>query len=74
MEIVQDARREMNGIAKKIRYVMSTKTAKIELLGVNTVEPDFEHLVLQYHQAEDTMLVGRIFYVKNGPNLCWVEK
>lgn len=54
--IVEDAKRKLDGPSKRFRYVMSHRTGKIEIVGV-----DGNEIFLRYHQARDPSNLGRFF-------------
>ena len=57
IEIVENAKKQMNGQAKSVRYAMSHPTGKIEILG--RTGPN--QMLFKYHQAKSAQDHGRIF-------------
>ncbi len=68
VRIVEDAKRQMNGQAKSIRYAMSHPTGKIEILG----EMGPNQIVMKYHQAKYEGSCGRLFLQPVAPDQCWL--
>ncbi len=68
IQIVEDAKRQMNGQAKSVRYAMSHPTGKIEILG----ELNPNQIVMKYHQAKYEGSCGRIFLQSVTDDQCWL--
>jgi lysine 2,3-aminomutase len=54
--IVREARKKLNGHAKRFRYAMSHHIGKIEIVGIHNDE-----MIFQIHEARDTDKTGTIF-------------
>lgn len=67
-QIVDEAKKDMNGQAKQFRYVMSHVTGKIEILG----RPNGEEMLFKYHQAKYEKDASRFFSVKLAEDQCWL--
>jgi KamA family protein len=67
-EIFREAIRRGSGLARRIRFVMSHETGKIEILGV-----DAEHIYLRYHRAKDAGLDGRFMICRRDDNAGWFD-
>ena len=70
IEIVEDAKQQMNGQAKSVRYAMSHPTGKIEILG----KTGKNKMLFKYHQAKYQCDHGRIFALKIAENQCWLDQ
>ena len=70
VEILEDAKKKMNGQAKSVRYAMSHPTGKIEILG----NVDGQRMLFKYHQAKCEEDSGRIFVKMVAADQCWLEK
>lgn len=68
-EIVEKAKGMQNGQGKCIRYIMSHKTGKIEILGILSKD----ELLMKYHQAKDPKDKGRIFTLPVSPGQTWLD-
>ncbi len=68
LQIVEDAKRQMNGQAKSLRYTMSHSTGKIEILG--KISPS--QVVMKYHQAKYEGSCGRLFIQPVTTGQCWL--
>ncbi len=67
-QIVEEAKKRLNGHSKRFRYIMSHKTGKIEMLG--TID---DEIYLKYHQAKDPEQVGKIFKRKIDHKAGWLD-
>lgn len=67
-EIVEQAKSHVSGLAKRVRYVMSHSSGKIEVLAVAG-----GHVYLKYHRAADDKDNGRVLVFKSDPNACWLD-
>lgn len=70
IEIVKNAKKQMNGQAKSVRYAMSHPTGKIEILG----KVGQSEMLFKYHQAKYDKDHGRIFTQKVAKNQCWLKE
>lgn len=67
--IVELAKRKLNGHSKRFKFIMSHKTGKIEILGfVN------DEIFFKYHQAKDPKNSGKIFKRKLIKTAGWLEE
>jgi len=67
-QIVEQAKTRVSGLAKRVRFVMSHSSGKLEILGkVN------ELVYLKYHRAADDADSGRFLVVKSNPNAYWLD-
>ena len=67
-EIVERAKALVSGLAKRIRFVMSHSTGKIEIIGKT------EGLVyFKYHRAADDVDSGRFLVLESNPQAYWLE-
>lgn len=69
IELVNEARKSMNGQSKSVRYVLSHSTGKIELIG----KDETQKVIFRYHQAKYDGDQSRIFCMKIGQKQCWLE-
>ncbi len=67
VQIVEDAKKLMNGHSKRVRFCMSHMTGKIEIVG-----PLEDQMVFKYHQAKNPDDFGRIFTKKLEDNEAWL--
>lgn len=70
IEIVENAKKQMNGQAKNVRFAMSHPTGKIEILG----KVDKMSILFKYHQAKYEKDSGRIFVKTVTEDQCWLEE
>lgn len=68
-EIVQQARKVLNGPAKQFRYAMSHYTGKIEIIG----KDENGRIILQYHQAKNPEDTGKIFMPELAKDQTWLD-
>ncbi len=66
--LVEQAKTLVSGLAKRLRYVMSHSTGKIEILGL-----DAGRVYLKYHRAANDQDNGRLLVFKSNPNACWLD-
>jgi len=66
--IVEDAKKLLNGHAKRFKYAMSHKTGKIEIVGV-----DNKYLYFKYQQAKDPKNLGKFFKKKIDRKAGWLD-
>ena len=67
-EIVEQAKSQVSGLAKRARYTMSHSTGKIEIIGKTK---DF--IYFKYHRAAKDEDSGRFMVFKSNPNACWLD-
>jgi L-lysine 2,3-aminomutase len=67
-EIVEQAKARVSGLAKRVRYVMSHASGKIEILGTVAGQT-----YLKYHRAADSSDNGRFLVFKSNPQACWLD-
>jgi L-lysine 2,3-aminomutase len=66
--IVEEAKKYLNGHSKRLRYIMSHVTGKIEILGVID-----DYMYFKYHQAKNEEDIGRMFRKKLNVNAAWLD-
>lgn len=67
-DIVESAKRMLDGPSKRFRYVLSHKTGKVEILGIVGNE-----IYLKYHQARDPGNIGRFFKRRLVRDAGWLD-
>jgi lysine 2,3-aminomutase len=70
--IVEAAKRGCSGLAKRLRYVMSHYSGKLEIVGVNAEGLD-RRVYLKYQQARDPRDEGRVFSRPLPADACWLD-
>lgn len=68
LDIVRGCLAKCSGLARRVRFVMSHATGKIEILGTSGSEIWF-----RYHQAADPEKIGKIFSHPSNPKAYWLE-
>jgi lysine 2,3-aminomutase len=66
--IVERTKALLEGPSKRIRYVMSHRNGKIEILGIMNGE-----IYFKYHQARDPKNIGRFFKRRLIPGAGWLD-
>ena len=66
--IFEQAKITCSGLAKRVRYVMSHKTGKIEILAT-----DSTYTYMKYHQADDKDNIGKLMIFNKNPDAKWLE-
>ena len=69
IDIVERAKRNMNGQAKSVRFVLSHPTGKIEILGMT----ENKRMIFKYHQAKYDKDHSRIFIEDVEETQCWLD-
>lgn len=67
-EIVEQAKALVSGLAKRVRFVMSHSTGKIEIIGRTE-----NSVYFKYHRAADDADSGRFLAWGNNPDACWLD-
>lgn len=67
-EVVENAKRMLNGPSKGFRYVMSHQSGKIETVGVAG-----DHVYFRYHQARVPRNAGKFFRKKMDETAGWLD-
>jgi KamA family protein len=67
--IIEQAKKKMNGHSKRFRYVMSHVSGKIEILGYED-----NSMYFKYHQAKSPQNAGRLFKRKLNKNARWLDE
>lgn len=67
-EIVEQAKAQVSGLAKRPRYTMSHSSGKIEIVGKTK-----EIVYFKYHRALRDEDSGRFMAFKSNPNACWFD-
>ena len=66
--IIEEAKKLLNGHSKRFRYIMSHITGKIEIVGILN-----GRFLFKYHQAKKMSDQGRIFTRKADRNATWLD-
>jgi hypothetical protein len=67
-ELFEEAKRHVSGLAKRLRFVMSHATGKIEIVGVDSL-----FIYLRYHRAKDPANEGRFMLFHRDDNAMWLD-
>ncbi|NHZ85759.1 MAG: KamA family radical SAM protein [Planctomycetia bacterium] len=70
--IFQNATKGLNGLAKRVKLIMTHFTGKIEILGVKEVDEN-KNIFLKYHQARDSNQIGQIYNFPIEDNHYWLD-
>lgn len=62
------AQRNCSGLARRVRFSMSHKTGKIEVVGLGA-----DHIFFRYHRAADSVNEGRIIVALRNPEGYWFD-
>ena|GEM_PF-4789904 len=55
-EIVENAKKKLNGHSKRFKYIMSHRNGKIEIMGIMD-----DYIYFKYHQAKVPANIGKFF-------------
>lgn len=72
INIFNQARKHLNGLARQVRYVMSHFTGKIEILGFDKNDEPSK-IILRYHSSRNENVVGRIFSIPADNSRFWLN-
>ncbi len=67
-EIIEQAKSRVSGLAKRVRYVMSHATGKIEIVGKLA-----DRVYFKYHRAADDKDSGRFLVFASNPTAHWLD-
>jgi len=67
-EIVEQAKALVSGLAKRVRFVMSHSTGKIEILGRTQ-----DYVYFKYHRAAEAADSGRFLALVSNPEAYWFD-
>ncbi len=68
LDIINEANKQMNGLSKRFKYIMSHKTGKIEIIS-----KDDEFIYFKYHQAKDPKNIGKFFKLPLISSAKWLD-
>ncbi|MCE5341005.1 MAG: KamA family radical SAM protein [Planctomycetaceae bacterium] len=66
--IVERAKANVSGLAKRARYVMSHSSGKIEIIGKTEY-----NVYMKYHRAANDADSGKFMILKSNPKACWFD-
>ncbi|MBU8932943.1 MAG: KamA family radical SAM protein [candidate division Zixibacteria bacterium] len=66
---IEKAKQRCSGLAKRIRYVMSHESGKVEIVGV-----DYRRIYLKYHQARNERDNQRMFICLRDDQAYWLDQ
>ncbi len=67
-KIFEQAKMNCSGLAKRLKYVMSHATGKIEIMGLTE-----KHVIFKYHQSADPENIGKVMIYKRNPQAYWFD-
>jgi lysine 2,3-aminomutase len=67
-EIIEQAKARVSGLAKRVRFVMSHSSGKIEIVGKTK-----ERVYFKYHRAAMDEDSGRFLVFENNPSAYWLD-
>lgn len=67
-QVMEEAKRDVSGLAKRARLVMSHESGKIEILAINR-----NQVYLKYHRARDYKDEGRVMIFHRDDEAYWLE-
>jgi len=66
--IIEAAKAQVSGLAKRARFVMSHATGKIEIAGLTD-----DYVFFKYHQAADPENIGKFMAFRRNPDALWFD-
>ncbi len=67
-KIFEQAKMNCSGLAKRIKFVMSHATGKIEIVALTE-----NHIIMKYHQAANPEYIGKTMIFKRNPEAYWLD-
>lgn len=67
-EIVENAKKKLNGHSKRFKYVMSHRNGKIEIVGIMN-----GYIYFKYHQGKNPADIGKFFKRKSIETAGWLD-
>ncbi|RKX23036.1 MAG: KamA family radical SAM protein [Candidatus Zixiibacteriota bacterium] len=67
-QALEEAKKQVSGLAKRARLVMSHETGKVEMVGLSN-----EHMYLRYHRARDPKNEGRFMIFHRDDEAYWLD-
>jgi KamA family protein len=67
-QIIEDAKKQLSGLGKRFKYIMSHRSGKIEIVGILDNEIYFKQ-----HQARDTKKIGMFFKKQLNHTARWLD-
>lgn len=68
-QLVEAAKRQLSGLAKRLRFSMSHATGKIEICGI-----DARHIYMRYNRAKDPADEGRFMVFHRDDGAYWLDQ
>lgn len=66
--IYEAAKAKVSGLAKRLRFVMSHATGKVEILAKTDTQ-----IYFKYHRAADDADSGKVLVCNSNPSACWLD-
>lgn len=66
--LFEESKKYISGLAKRVKYVMSHSSGKVEIIGV-----DDDFIFLKYHRSRDKKLLGKIRLFRRDDNAYWMD-
>jgi KamA family protein len=67
-ELFEEAKKKVSGLAKRVRFVMSHESGKVEIVGV-----DARHIYAHYHRAKDPRMEGSFRVYRRDDAAYWLD-
>ncbi|MEJ5259727.1 MAG: KamA family radical SAM protein [Anaerohalosphaeraceae bacterium] len=67
-DILRQAKSMVSGLAKRLRFVMSHSTGKLEIIAKTE-----EYTYFKYHRAADDADSSRVLVCRSNPKACWLD-
>lgn len=69
LEVIEDARQRVSGLARRARFCASHESGKIEIVGA-----DQRYLYARYHRAKCSDDEGRMLVYHRDDQACWIDE
>lgn len=67
-QLVEEAKKRVSGLAKRVRFAMSHETGKVEIVGL-----DERYIYMRYHRAKHPLNEGRFMVFHRDDNAAWLD-
>lgn len=72
LEIIEQAKKKMSGLAKRARYIMSHYTGKVEIFAKTIINGE-PNVILKYHNARDNDEIGKVIIAPLSKDDYWLN-
>ena len=71
-QLFLEATKGLNGLAKRVKLIMTHFTGKIEILGIDEIN-GYQNMFFKYHQARNPNMIGKIYHFPIKEDAYWLD-